>query len=106
MNCIEQIKNYFKKIYYCIRNKRQIKNLNVKLSEAKKLSKESRSIVYVFRQNDDFVCIKKSDIKRRNKYNPHHRVSKDFVEYNAIAEYFNGRCVDHKNFVFNRKLNF
>lgn len=89
-----------------MKNRIMIWRLNKKLAEAKQYSIDSLSQIYVFRQGMDFVTLRKKDIKANNIRKGGKSFSMRWVADNAIAVYFHGKCVEHKNFTFNNKLKF
>lgn len=95
-----------KPVFERIKNRIMICLLNKKLDEAKQYSIDSLSKIYVFRQGLDFVALRTKDIKANNVRKGGKSFSMQWVADNAIAVYFHGKCVDHKNFTFNSKLNF
>ena len=91
-----------------LKNRIMIRRLNRKLSEARQYSIDIISKVYVFKQGMDFVCLRSKDLKNNKTIHKSYKniSKKDWITDNAIAVYWNGKCVEHANFVFNNKLNF
>jgi len=94
-----------KPVFERLKNNIMIRRLNKKLADAKDYSVKTLSKVYVFRQGIDFVVLRTKDIKNHNRKGAK-SFSMSWVSDNAIAVYWHGKCVDHKNFTFNNKLNF
>lgn len=94
-----------KPVFERLKNRIMIRRLNRRLSEAKQYSIDSLAKIYVFRQGLDFVCMRTKDIKKHNLKGGK-SFSMQWVEDNAIAVYWHGRCLEHANFTFNNKLNF
>ena len=86
-------------------NRIMIRRLNAKCAAARQYSLETLSKVYVFRDGRDFVCLRSADIRNRNRYS-RKSYPMSWVADNSIAVYYNGKCVEHKNFTFNDKIKF
>lgn len=79
--------------------------LSIKCAEARKYSVESLSKIYVFKAGRDFAVYRKKDIQNRNRHS-RNSYSMEWVRDNCIAEYWNGKCVEHANFKFNKWIKF